>query len=122
MFGIQRYHIEKGDKLKKECLFCQIARREIPTHFLYEDDHLVVFKDIHPKAPVHLLIVPVRHIRSINDLLESDGAIIAKMMATARDMAKLTGVSKSGYKLFFNVEKGGGQVIFHLHLHLIGGW
>ena len=55
-------------------------------------------------------------------MLESDGAIIAKMMTTARDMAKLTGVSKSGYKLFFNVEKGGGQVIFHLHLHLVGGW
>ena len=70
MFGIQRYHIE-GDKLKKECLFCQIARRETLTHFLYEDDHLVVFKDIHPKAPVHLLIVPVRHIRSINDLLDA---------------------------------------------------
>lgn len=108
--------------MKKECLFCRIAGHETVTEFLYENENLVVFRDIHPQAPVHLLIVPRKHIRSINDLKEPDKAIISEMMMTARDMAEKTGVSQSGYKLFFNVEKGGGQIIFHLHLHLIGGW
>jgi len=113
---------KKGGTLKKECLFCRIAGHETATEFLYENENLVVFRDIHPKAPVHLLIVPRKHIRSINDLNEPDRAIIAEMIMTARDMAEKTNVSRSGYKLFFNVEKGGGQVIFHLHLHLVGGW
>jgi len=89
---------------------------------LYEDDTLVVFKDIHPHAPVHLLVVPRKHIRSINELQESDGIIVSRVIRVARQMAKEQGVRKSGYKLLFNVERGGGQVIFHLHLHLIGGW
>jgi len=108
--------------LKKECLFCRIAKHETTTEFLYESENLVVFRDIHPHAPVHLLIVPRKHIRSINDLKEPDKAIISEMIIIARDMAEKAGVAKSGYKLFFNVEKGGGQVIFHLHLHLVGGW
>ena len=108
--------------MKKKCLFCRIAGRETATEFLYETEKLVVFRDIHPQAPVHLLIVPKKHIRSIKDLKEPDKIIISEMMVTARDMAAKTGVAKSGYKLVFNVEKGGGQVIFHLHLHLIGGW
>ena len=92
------------------------------TDFLYENDNLVVFRDINPHAPVHLLIVPKRHIRSINDLTEGDNDILAEMITTARQMAKKENVDASGFKLLFNVEKGGGQVIFHLHLHLIGGW
>jgi histidine triad (HIT) family protein len=94
----------------------------MPAEFLYEDDACVVFKDIHPAAPVHLLIVPKRHIRSVNDLKDEDEGIVSHLFLTARDMAKQSGVKDSGYKLLFNVEKGGGQVIFHLHLHLIGGW
>ena len=82
----------------------------------------MVFKDIHPHAPVHLLIVPKRHIRSVNDLKTADGGILAEMIMTAKLMAQQAQVDASGYKLLFNVEKGGGQVIFHLHLHLIGGW
>ena len=92
------------------------------TKFLYRNDRLVVFRDINPHAPVHLLLVPKRHIRSINDIVPGDGEILADMIATAKDMAKKESVNESGYKLLFNVEKGGGQVIFHLHLHLIGGW
>ena len=108
--------------MEKECIFCKIVRGEIPTKFLYENDLLVVFKDINPQAPVHLLIVCKKHIRSINDLAEDDGNIVSEMVMAAKDMAKKELIDKSGYKLFFNVEKGGGQIIFHLHLHLIGGW
>ncbi len=108
--------------MENDCLFCKIANGEITTEFLYENDNLVVFRDIKPHAPVHILIVPKRHIRSINNLTGSDNEIISEMIMTAKEMAKKESVSESGYKLLFNVEKGGGQVIFHLHLHLIGGW
>ncbi len=105
-----------------DCLFCKIVKGEVPSEFLFENDSFVVFRDIHPHAPVHLLIVPKRHIRSINDITENDSETIGEMFMIARDMAKQEGVDKSGYKLLFNVEKGGGQMVFHLHLHLIGGW
>ena len=108
--------------MSKDCLFCKIVKREVPSEFLYEDDDFVVFKDIKPAAPVHLLIVPKKHIRSINDLQKEDGKIISDLFMVAKKMAKEQGVNESGYKLLFNVEKGGGQVIFHVHLHLIGGW
>jgi len=106
----------------KSCLFCQIAGGETPTEILFENDTLVVFKDINPAAPVHLLIVPKTHIRSINDLTESDRPILSELLMVAGDMAGRYGVAESGYRIFINVERGGGQVIFHLHLHLIGGW
>lgn len=108
--------------MEKDCLFCRIAQGRMDTAFLYENERIVVFRDINPHAPVHLLIVPKRHIRSINDLVPGDSDILAEMILTAKEMAKKENVNDSGYKLLFNVEKGGGQVIFHLHLHLIGGW
>jgi histidine triad (HIT) family protein len=108
--------------MSHDCLFCKIVNREIPSEFLYEDDTYVVFKDINPAAPVHLLLVPKKHIRSINDLTPEEGDIISGLFMVAKEMAKKQGVNESGYKLLFNVEKGGGQEIFHLHLHLIGGW
>ena len=108
--------------MEKSCLFCRISAGETATEFLFENQTLVVFKDINPAAPVHLLIVPKKHIRSINDLAEADRPILSELLMTAKDMAAAHGVAKSGYRLFLNVERGGGQVIFHLHLHLIGGW
>ena len=108
--------------MPNDCLFCNISKGQTATELLFENDTLVVFKDINPHAPVHLLIVPKKHIRSINDLMDDERPILAEMIMVARDMAAEVGVSQSGYKLLFNVEKGGGQVIFHLHLHLIGGW
>ena len=108
--------------MENDCLFCKIANGQMGTEFLYENDNLVVFRDINPHAPVHLLIVPRRHIRSVNDLTQGDHDILAEMIMTAKEMAKMENVDASGYKLLFNVEKGGGQVIFHLHLHLMGGW
>lgn len=108
--------------MPEECLFCSIALGKTSTRFLFENERIVVFRDIRPAAPVHLLIVPKHHIRSINDIVATDAALLGEMMTVARDMARVEGVNQSGYKLLFNVEKGGGQVIFHLHLHLIGGW
>ncbi len=108
--------------MEKDCLFCKIAAGEMDTTFEYENESVVVFKDINPHAPVHWLIVPRKHIRSINDLSQADRPIIAEITDVARQMARKAGVDQSGYKLLFNVEKGGGQVIFHLHLHLLGGW
>lgn len=108
--------------MEKDCIFCQIAHGQTPTEILLQTDTLVVFKDINPHAPVHLLFVPKKHIRSINDLTDADQEILSELVMVAKEMAKEHGVAKSGYKLLYNVEKGGGQVIFHLHLHLIGGW
>jgi len=101
--------------MSDDCLFCKIVKGEIPSEFLYEDDRFVVFKDINPAAPVHLLLVPKKHIRSINDLKKEDETIISDLFMVAKEMAKVQGVNESGYKLLFNVEKGGGQEIFLSH-------
>lgn len=108
--------------MAQDCLFCKIVNGETDTEFVHQDEHLAVFKDINPLAPLHLLIVPKRHIRSINDLTDADREIVAELIMTARKMAGLFSIDKSGYRIFFNVEKGGGQEVFHLHLHMIGGW
>ncbi len=108
--------------MEKDCIFCQIAHGHTETDILFQTNTLVVFKDIRPHAPVHLLIVPKKHIRSVNDIADEDHEILSELIVVAKKMAKEHGVSRSGYKLLFNVERGGGQVIFHLHLHLIAGW
>jgi len=92
----------------------------MPSSIIYEDNSVVVFKDINPKAPVHHLVVPKEHIQSIAHLEANHNEIISKLIYTAKDIAKKEGLS--GYKLVFNVGREGGQVIDHLHLHLLGGW
>ncbi len=106
----------------EDCIFCQIVRGEKPAHFVYKDDKIVAFKDINPHAPIHLLVVPRKHIRSINDLEEEDRGLVAEIIYRARQIAQEQGMGESGYKLVFNVERGGGQYVFHIHLHLLGGW
>lgn len=103
-----------------DCIFCSIANKQIPADFVYEDEKLVVFKDIKPDAPVHYLIVPKEHIQSIAHLEGNHKEILAAMIYTAKDLAKKMGLK--GYKLVFNVGREGGQLIDHLHLHLLGGW
>ena len=105
-----------------ECIFCNIVNENDPGKIVYQTENLVVFKDINPSAPVHLLIVPRKHIRAINQLTDEDSAIVADLILAGRKMARENGIAESGYKLVFNVERGGGQLIFHLHLHLLGGW
>lgn len=104
-----------------DCVFCQIANKEIEADIVHEDGELVVFKDIHPKAPVHLLIVPKRHIASINDIGEESIDLMGKIVYQGKQMAKAQGIAESGYKLIFNCGPDGGQVIGHIHLHLLGG-
>ena len=108
--------------MDKDCIFCQIIAGQRAAEFVYQGESMVAFNDIYPHAPVHLLIVPRKHIRSINDLTEEDAGIVRDMIMKARDLAKEVGVARSGYKLVFNVERGAGQIIFHIHLHLMGGW
>ena len=104
-----------------DCIFCNIINKAVPADVLYEDDKFVAFKDIKPSAPVHLLIVPKEHIASINDLDKKHGAMIGDMFLLAKKLAKEQGVS-DGYKLAFNTGRKGGQLVDHLHLHLMGGF
>ncbi|MCF8061356.1 MAG: histidine triad nucleotide-binding protein [Deltaproteobacteria bacterium] len=108
--------------MESECIFCQIARGEQSADIVYRDEQLVAFKDIKPHAPVHILLVPRKHIRSINNLEEEDRMLVAELLFRARQLAGEAGIQESGYRLVFNVERGGGQFVFHLHLHLMGGW
>jgi histidine triad (HIT) family protein len=108
--------------MEKDCIFCQIIRGEKPAQFVYQGVSVVAFKDLNPHAPVHILLVPRRHIRSINDLAETDRAEVSELFFRAKEIAEEMGIAQSGYKLIFNVERGGGQYVFHLHLHMLGGW
>lgn len=101
------------------CLFCQIINKEIPSEIIYEDDEIIAFNDINPKAKTHVLIVPKKHINTIKDLKEDeeDEILVGKMVLVARNIAKEKNLD--GYQLLFNVGKSAGQIIFHIHLHLM---
>lgn len=103
------------------CIFCKIIAKEIPVEIVYEDEDILAFKDIHPVAPVHVLIIPKKHIESTNNLEESDKELAGKMILVARDIAQELKISENGYKLLFRTGPDGGQEMPHLHLHLIGG-
>lgn len=104
-----------------DCLFCKIVAGEIPGTIVYQNDHLVAFKDITPRAPTHVLIVPRRHIPSLNDLGEADDALVGEMVRTAAAIAKQNGHAPGGYRTVFNCNADAGQTVFHIHLHLLGG-
>ncbi len=106
--------------MTKDCLFCKIINKEIPSDIVFENENVVVFRDIKPKAPIHLLIVPKKHIPTANDLKASDNNLLGELFTTAKEVAKIEGVKDSGYRLSINVGEGGGQEIFHLHIHLLG--
>ncbi len=103
-----------------DCLFCKIAKNEISSDVVFEDGEVKAFKDIHPKAPVHLLVIPKNHIESIAHLEENHSDVIVKLIYTAKQVASQNGLK--GYKLVFNVGREGGQEVDHLHLHIMGGW
>lgn len=104
-----------------KCLFCQIINKEVPSDIVYEDEEIIAFKDINPKAPLHFLVLPKKHIASVADLKEKDGVLVAKLILAAKKIAQKQQVSEKGYKLVFNVGRGGGQMIDHLHLHFLSG-
>ena len=107
--------------MSNDCLFCKIASGEMDTDFVYEDDSLVAFKDINPMAPVHILIVPKKHIPTINDIKKIDTALVGNMIQTAKHIAAQKDIAEEGYRLVFNCGENGGQEINHIHLHLLGG-
>jgi histidine triad (HIT) family protein len=105
----------------KDCIFCKIANGEIPTEFLYQDKELVVFRDIHPVAPTHLLIVPRKHIPTLSTLPDDETPLIGRMALVANRLAREHGVAARGYRVVINSGKNAGQVVPHLHMHLLGG-
>ncbi|NTV05598.1 MAG: histidine triad nucleotide-binding protein [Chlorobiaceae bacterium] len=106
---------------KPDCLFCRIILGEIPAKIVYRNDHVVAFRDITPVAPQHILIIPVKHISSLNDLGPADEMIAGHMLLAARIVAEIIGIRESGYRLVFNTGADAMQSVFHIHGHLIGG-
>lgn len=106
---------------ENDCIFCKIINKEIPAKIVSEDENFVAFEDAHPSAPVHVLIVPRRHIGNIDELEKDDALLAGKMILFAQKLARKLKISENGYRLVFNVKSYGGQTINHIHLHLIGG-
>ena len=104
-----------------DCLFCKIANHELSSDIVFEDEKFVAFKDINPQAPVHILIIPKKHISTINDLKEENAGLIGEMVLIAKKLAKQNNISENGYRLIFNCNRDGGQMVYHIHLHLLGG-
>lgn len=115
------YGYKKGVTAMFGCVFCQIAARKKPAEILYEDEHCLVIRDIHPRAPVHLLVIPRKHIVSLNESSEEDQALLGHLLVVVGRMAKEQGIDGTGYRTVINTNAEAGQTIFHLHIHLLGG-
>lgn len=107
--------------MNADCIFCKIINGDIPADVVYQDDQVVAFHDINPAAPTHILIVPIKHIASTNHLARADEALVGHLFTVASRLAEDVGVNESGYRLIINTGPDAGQVVFHLHLHLLGG-
>ena len=103
------------------CLFCKIGKKEIPATMVYEDDQLFVINDINPQAPMHALVIPKKHIRTLNELAGGDDVLVGAMMRRAAAVAAERGYAESGFRTVFNTNAGAGQTVFHIHLHVLGG-
>jgi histidine triad (HIT) family protein len=104
-----------------DCLFCKIIRREIPASIVYEDDRVLAFNDINPQAPTHVLVVPKRHVSSLNDLTADDDGLVGELVRRGAVIAGERGISAGGFRTIFNTNRDAGQTVFHIHLHVIGG-
>jgi histidine triad (HIT) family protein len=104
-----------------ECLFCRIAAGEIPAALVHQDERLIAFKDINPQAPMHVLIVPRRHVATLNDLSGDDDGLVGEMMRRAAAIARENGYADRGYRTVFNCNADAGQTVFHIHLHVLAG-
>jgi histidine triad (HIT) family protein len=104
-----------------DCLFCRIVRKEIPAAIVYEDDQVLAFADINPQAPLHALIIPKRHIDSLNDLSPQDDALVGEMIRRAAAIARDKGFADRGFRTVFNTNADAGQTVFHIHLHVLAG-
>jgi len=115
------YAFKKGMMKMFGCIFCQIAAHEKPAKIFYEDDHCMVIQDTNPQAPVHLLVIPRKHIVSLNDDLEKDKELLGHLMTVVHRMAKEQGIDGTGYRTLINTNAEAGQTVFHLHIHVLGG-
>jgi histidine triad (HIT) family protein len=104
-----------------DCIFCQIVAGKVPSEVIYQDEEVLAFRDINPQAPVHLLVIPKKHIPSLVHMSQADSPLIERMINIANQLARKEGVSNSGYRLVINCGEQGGQLVHHLHLHLLGG-
>jgi len=104
-----------------DCLFCKLINGDIPTDIVYQDDDVFAFHDVSPQAPIHILVIPKQHIATINDTDESHQAVLGKLVLTAKKIAKEQSIADNGYRLVVNCNQDGGQTVFHIHLHLLGG-
>ena len=104
-----------------DCLFCRIVRREVPGSIVYEDDAVLGFNDVNPQAPMHILLIPKRHIASLNDLQPGDDALVGALIRRAAALAAERGMANGGYRTVFNTNRDAGQSVFHIHLHVLGG-
>ena len=104
-----------------DCLFCKIVEKQIPAEIVYENDKVLAFKDIDPQAPVHILIIPKEHVTTLNDVKEEHTEVMGQILLAAKSLAKEFGIDEKGYRTVFNCNKEGGQAVYHIHLHLIGG-
>lgn len=104
-----------------DCIFCRIINNEAKATILYQDEQVTAFRDLHPAAPTHILIVPNKHIESVNSLQSGDEALVGHLFTVAAQLASQEGIAKDGYRLVTNTGSNGGQTVFHLHLHLLGG-
>lgn len=107
--------------MASDCIFCRIAAGEIPAKLVREDENVVAFRDIDPKAPTHVVVIPRRHIASVNDLEPGDAALLGEIFLAAKEIAREEGIAASGYRLVMNAGRDGGQSVDHIHLHLLGG-
>lgn len=103
------------------CLFCKIINGEITATKIYENEHIIAFNDIDPKAPVHILVIPKKHIRSINELNSSDINLAGEIILAAKKIAKDQGIDSKGFRVVFNTNDDGGQTVYHIHMHIMGG-
>lgn len=104
-----------------DCLFCNISAGDVPAELVYESDEAIAFRDINPKAPTHVLIIPRQHVETINDLEPGDAALVGNLFLVAQRIAKDEGIAENGYRVVMNCNSDAGQTVFHLHLHLLGG-
>ena len=104
-----------------DCIFCKIIAGDIPSEILYRDDKVIAFRDVNPVAPTHILIIPVEHLATTRDIPNENTSLTGKMVQTANQLAEMEGISENGYRLVINCGEQGGQVVGHLHMHLIGG-
>jgi histidine triad (HIT) family protein len=104
-----------------DCLFCKIVQKTIPGKIVYEDERTLAFDDINPQAPIHSLIIPKKHVVSVQDCKDQDSELLAQLLITCTKVAKLKGLSDSGYRIVTNTGRDAGQTVFHLHLHVLGG-